>query len=70
MLLADCSELVFIRLLGLTDNFYDEIKTLPLEDENDGQIPSFSSARGGMGGRHKKRKVYHVGLRIKIKFNL
>ncbi|CAB4297815.1 unnamed protein product [Prunus armeniaca] len=49
-------------LLGLTDNFYDEIKTLPLEDENDGQIPSFSSARGGMGERHKKRKSIGGGL--------
>ncbi|CAN6542921.1 unnamed protein product [Malus baccata var. baccata] len=29
------SELVSLRLLGLTDNFYDEIKGLPLDDEND-----------------------------------
>ncbi|KAM1973426.1 hypothetical protein FF1_019853 [Malus domestica] len=42
-------------LLGLTDNFYDEIKGLPLDDENDEQVASFSSARGGMG-RHKKHK--------------
>ncbi|KAM1664883.1 hypothetical protein COP1_044252 [Malus domestica] len=42
-------------LLGLTENFYDEIKGLPLDDENDEQVASSRSARGGMG-RHKKRK--------------
>ncbi|KAM1664879.1 hypothetical protein COP1_044249 [Malus domestica] len=43
-------------LLGLTENFYDEIKGLPLDDENDEQVASSRSARGGMG-RHKKRKA-------------
>ncbi|KAM1845898.1 hypothetical protein ACFX13_020141 [Malus domestica] len=46
-------------LLGLTDNFYVEIKGLPLDDENDEQVASFSSARGGMG-RHKKHKNLEV----------
>lgn len=59
----DCSELVSLRLLGLTDSFYDEIKGLPLDDENDEQVASLSSARG-MGRRHKKRKVYHVKYNV------
>ncbi|KAL6176768.1 hypothetical protein ACLB2K_053401 [Fragaria x ananassa] len=51
-------------LLGLTENFFDEIKSLPLDEEND-EMTSFSSARDGRGGRsgrggmrgHKKRKM-------------
>ncbi|KAF3447268.1 hypothetical protein FNV43_RR12448 [Rhamnella rubrinervis] len=43
-------------LLGLTDSFYDEIKSLPLEDETGEQMAGFSKGHGGMG-RHKKRKV-------------
>lgn len=39
-------------LLGLTDDFYDEIKTLPLGDGADEQ----KEAAGGMERKHKKRK--------------
>ncbi|PRQ21058.1 hypothetical protein RchiOBHm_Chr7g0234971 [Rosa chinensis] len=53
-------------LLDLTENFYEEIKTLPLEEGND-EMSGFSSARGGRSGRggrggmrgHKKRKMRH-----------
>ena len=45
-----------IRLLGLTDSFYDEIKTLPLEGENDDMPTSFGSGSSAVGG-FKKGKV-------------
>ncbi|XVE60623.1 hypothetical protein DITRI_Ditri05aG0142800 [Diplodiscus trichospermus] len=45
-------------LLGLTDSFYDEIKTLPLGDDAGEQPTSFSSGDRGMG-KLKKRKRKH-----------
>ncbi|XP_044510632.1 neuroguidin isoform X2 [Mangifera indica] len=45
-------------LLGLTDSFYDEIKTLPMED-NDEQPTSMNYGRGGMG-KLKKRKIKQI----------
>ncbi|KAB1220815.1 Neuroguidin [Morella rubra] len=42
-------------LLGLTD-FYDEIKTLPLEDDVSEQLTSFDNVSNRMG-KFKKRKV-------------
>ncbi|KAL5559942.1 hypothetical protein UlMin_036153 [Ulmus minor] len=44
-------------LLGLTDSFYDEIRTLPLEEGPD-EIPSFKKGSSRMG-RHNKRKRKH-----------
>ncbi|XP_059635161.1 uncharacterized protein LOC132277336 isoform X2 [Cornus florida] len=45
-------------LLGLTDSFYDEIKTLPLEDNVDEATTGFND--GGSGERElKKRKRKH-----------
>ncbi|OMO50804.1 Sas10/Utp3/C1D [Corchorus capsularis] len=43
-------------LLGLTDSFFDEIKTLPLGDDAGEKPTSFSNGNSGMG-KHKKRKV-------------
>ncbi|KAK8580427.1 hypothetical protein V6N13_143524 [Hibiscus sabdariffa] len=45
-------------LLGLTDNFYDEIKTLQLGGDAGEQPTSFSNGSGGMG-KIKKRKRRH-----------
>ncbi|KAK6277720.1 hypothetical protein POUND7_018043 [Theobroma cacao] len=45
-------------LLGLTDSFYDEIKTLPLGDVAGDQPTSFSNSNGGMW-KLKKRKRKH-----------
>lgn len=61
MSVADYCRLVSIRLLGLTENFFDEIKSLPLDEGND-EMSSFSNARDGRGGMrgHKKRKVHHL----------
>lgn len=49
---------LYRRLLGLTDNFYDEIKALPLGDGADERKSKagFGSA-GGLERKHKKRKV-------------
>ncbi|KAH9756135.1 neuroguidin [Citrus sinensis] len=44
-------------LLGLTESFYDEIKSLPIE-EKDEQPTNVSNGSRGMG-KLKKRKVYH-----------
>lgn len=44
-------------LLGLTESFYDEIKSLPIE-ENDERPMNLSNGSRGMG-KLKKRKVYH-----------
>lgn len=68
MSMADFCQIVSIRMRGLTENFFEEIKTLPLEDEND-EMASFSSARGGRSGRGgmrgpKKRKVYKISNMI------
>jgi len=41
-------------LLGLTDSFYDEIKTLPLEDDNSEQVTGLDY--GSRKGKLKKRK--------------
>ncbi|KAL6180142.1 hypothetical protein ACLB2K_046809 [Fragaria x ananassa] len=50
-------------LLGLTENFFDEIKSLPLDEGND-EMSSFSNARDGRGGMrgHKKRKCFDLLL--------
>ncbi|XP_050379002.1 uncharacterized protein LOC126796262 [Argentina anserina] len=47
-------------LLGLTENFFEEVKNLPLEEGND-EMSSFNSDRGGRSGMrgHKKRKMRH-----------
>lgn len=44
------------RLDGLTDSFYDEIKSLPLEDNASEQMTSFGNHSGGER-RHRKWKV-------------
>lgn len=74
MSMADFCQIVSIRLHSLTENFFEETKTLPLEDGND-EMASFSSARGGRSGRggrggrggmrsYKKRKVYKASNMI------
>lgn len=71
MSMADFCQIVSIRLHSLTENFFEETKTLSLEDGND-EMASFSSARGGRSGRsgrggmrsHKKRKVYKISNMI------
>ncbi|XP_042519038.1 neuroguidin [Macadamia integrifolia] len=45
-------------LRGLTDDFYDEIRTLPLEDDGNDHTMSFRSASSG-GKNHSKRKRQH-----------
>ncbi|XP_022766427.1 neuroguidin [Durio zibethinus] len=45
-------------LLGLTDSFYDEIKTLPLGGDTNEQPTDFSNGNGGMR-KLKKRKRKH-----------
>ncbi|XVE95163.1 hypothetical protein REPUB_Repub02eG0072700 [Reevesia pubescens] len=45
-------------LLGLTDSFYDEIKSLPLGGDAGEQPTSFSNVNSGMG-KLKKRKRKH-----------
>lgn len=47
--------LFHIRLLGLADSLYDEIKSLPLEEDFGEQTTSFSSGSRKL----KKRKVFH-----------
>lgn len=47
--------LFHIRLLGLADSLYDEIKSLPLEEDFGEQTSSFSSGSRKL----KKRKVFH-----------
>lgn len=44
------------RLLGLTESFFDEIKTLPVEDGAPEQFAGFDKVRNGER-RHKKQKV-------------
>lgn len=68
MPMADFCQIFSFRLLGLTENFFEGIKTLPVEDGND-EMASFSNARGGRSGRggmrsHKKRKVYEISNMI------
>lgn len=49
-------------LLGMTDNFYDEIRNLPMEEDEHDQMPAIgSSASGPFGrrGKHKKHKRRH-----------
>lgn len=48
---------VCLRLLGLTDSFYDEIKALPLEEDFGEKMASFNNSSSG-GKKFKKRKVY------------
>lgn len=45
------------RLLGLTDGFYDEIRTLPLEEKEDDNSTSYMDASRGRK-KNNKRKVY------------
>lgn len=54
--------LIFIyRMRGITDSFYDEIKTLPMEGA-DRELPTgFGRSSSGMR-KHKKRKVCHRRL--------
>lgn len=51
------------RLLGLTDGFNDEIKTLALDDDTNEQTSSISNGGSAMG-KLKKRKVqvHHLVL--------
>lgn len=46
------------RLLGLTDGFNDEIKTLPFDDDTNEQTTTISNGSSAMG-KLKKRKVHH-----------
>lgn len=46
---------------GVTDSFYEEVKSLPLEGADDEQPTDFGSGSGRMR-KHKKRKVCHIGL--------
>lgn len=52
----------------MTDSFYDEIKTLPLDGENDDAPAGFSSGGSAMG-RFKKRKV-NFDLEFKCTLNI
>uniref|UniRef100_A0A516IJK5 Sas10 C-terminal domain-containing protein n=1 Tax=Turnera subulata TaxID=218843 RepID=A0A516IJK5_9ROSI len=45
-------------LLGLTESFYDDLKTLPLDDDTSNQTAGFGG--GSSVGKLKKRKVYHM----------
>lgn len=45
------------RLLGLTESFYDEIKTLPLDGSAPEEITSFNNADSG-AKKFNKRKVW------------
>lgn len=45
-------------LLGLTDGFYDEIKTLAVEGENDDQMAGFGGSSSGMGRLEKRKRVH------------
>lgn len=57
--LLDCFSSVYTRLLGLTDSFYDEIKSLPLDDDISEQANglNYGSTRPG---RFNKRKVCQI----------
>lgn len=47
-------------MLGLADNFYDDIKSLPIEEEGvGGQTTSFMDSDGGER-KFKRRKVKKV----------
>lgn len=50
---SDPTVLVCIRLLGLTDSLYDEIKSLPLEEDFGEETTGFNSGSRKL----KKRKV-------------
>ncbi|KAM6551811.1 hypothetical protein CsatB_001619 [Cannabis sativa] len=45
-------------LLGLTDSFYDEVKSLPMENDETGPMEGFETGSSGMG-RLKRRKRKH-----------
>lgn len=47
------------RLLGLTDGFNDEIKTLALDDDDTNEQTTTISNGGSAMGKLKKRKVHH-----------
>lgn len=48
--------LFFFRMQGLTESFFDEIKTIPFED-NDGEKLKGSNDGSSRNGRMKKRKA-------------
>ena len=49
---------LFYSLSGLADSFYDDIKSLPLEDGAGGPETPFLDSDGG-DRKFKRRKVYH-----------
>lgn len=51
-----CLHLFFSRLQGLTESFYDEIKSLPFED-NTGEQVMGSNNGSSRNGRLKRRKA-------------
>jgi len=51
------------RLRGLADDFYDEIKTLPLEDTDEPKKAGFGTL-SSMERKHKKRKVRDYAIVI------
>ncbi|CAK9325547.1 unnamed protein product [Citrullus colocynthis] len=46
---------------GVTDSFYEEVKSLPLKGADAEQPTDFGNGSGRMR-QHKKRKVCHIGL--------
>lgn len=49
--------MVFNRLLGLTDGFYDEIRMLPMEEKQNDETSSHMN-NDKQGKKFKRRKVY------------
>nr|XP_010923898.1 neuroguidin isoform X2 [Elaeis guineensis] len=45
-------------LLGLTDGFYDEIRTLPLEEKEDGSSTSYMDASRGRKKNNKRKRKH------------
>ena len=54
----DCFLIFYTRLLGLMESFYDEIKAVPLEDDNSERAIGFGYGSGK--GKLKKCKVCPV----------
>lgn len=59
--------ILFSRMGGVTDSFFDEVKSMPLGGADDEQPTSFGSSRGGMR-KYKKRKVCISFLSFSICF--
>jgi U3 small nucleolar ribonucleoprotein protein LCP5 len=57
--LLDCFSSAYTSLLGLTENFYDEIKTLPLDDDISEQATGVNYGSNRMG-KFNKRKVSQI----------